>query len=157
MMIPRGHAAAYLRDMFCAALAYGESHESWWEWFGTENADQFLWRERDGGRWSKLDAKERAAWVAEQLANSIDVMPDHLLLLLGLESGQTYAEVARRLRAQMDPPEAEEERLIGDAGGQALLRVEISQELMDRLTAMSERMGFSLDDAVRHAIAEWLR
>jgi hypothetical protein len=157
MTIPRGHSAAYVRDMFCEALEYGAAHGAWWEWFASENADQFLWRERDGGRWSKLDARARAAWVADQLVNSTELMPEHMLSLLNLESGQTYADVARRLRTQLAEGEASEDGTTGDsASSLAILRVEIPRELMDRLAAMSGQLSLSLDDAVRHAITEWL-
>jgi hypothetical protein len=157
MTISRGRSAAYLRDMFCAALEYGAGHGTWWEWFASENADQFLWRERDGGRWSKLDARARAAWVTGQLVNSTEMIPERLRTLLDFEPGQTYADVARRLRAQVTDEQTSEEGAAGDSASPlAVLRAEIPRELMDRLTAMSARLGLSLDDAVQHAIAEWL-
>jgi hypothetical protein len=157
MTIPRGHSAAYVRDMFCEALEYGATHGAWWEWFASENSDQFLWRERDGGRWSKLDARARATWVAGQLVNSTEVIPEHILSLLDLEPGQTYANVARCLRAQVAEEEASGDGTTGDdASSLAILRAEIPRELMDRLTAMSGQLGLSLDDAVRHAVTEWL-
>ncbi len=157
MTIPRGRSAAYLRDMFCAALEYGAAHGAWWEWFGTENADQFLWRERDGGRWSKLDAKARAAWVADQLVNSTEVVPERIVALLALEPGQTYAGLARRLRAQLSEGETGGDSSGGDADSIAMLRAEIPREMMDRLMRTCDQLGLSLNDAVRHAIAEWLR
>lgn len=157
MTISRGRSAAYLRDMFCEALEYGAAHGTWWEWFASENADQFLWRERDGGRWSKLDARARAAWVTGQLVNSTEIIPERICTLLDLEPGQTYADVARRLRAQVTGEQPSEEGSAVDATSPlAVLRAEIPRELLDRLTAMSAQLGLSLDESVQHAIAEWL-
>jgi hypothetical protein len=155
-MIPHGHVPAYLRDMFCAALEYGAAHESWWEWFGSENADRFLWRKRDGGRWSRLDAKARAAWVTGQLVHGTEMMPERILTLLDLEPEQTYAEIARRLRPQVAEGEASGKDAENGTEPPVALRIGIPRDLMDRLTTMSGKMGLSLDDAVRHAIAEWL-
>jgi hypothetical protein len=157
MTTPYGRSAAYLRDMFCASLEYGATNGAWWEWYGTENADQFLWRERDGGRWSKLGTMERALWVAEQLLESVEEMPEHVLTLLGLEPGQTYGQVARRLYEQVARRESGTTDSPDTANASVTLRVEIPRDLMEQLTATSARMGVSLDDAVRYAIADWIR
>jgi len=157
-MTDRHHVPAYLRDMFCAALEYGvvQGDGEWWEWFTTEDADRFQWRERDGGRWAHLDAKARAAWVTEQLLGSTAIMPEHVLTVLGFGPGQTYAVIARRVHGEVVGQETLAASASADDALSVRLYLTIPRALLDQVTAISDRMGLTLDDAVRHALTDWV-
>lgn len=150
------HVPAYLRDMFCEALEYGASHERWWEWFVTEHADQFLWRQREGGEWSRLDGKGRARWLIHRLWDSSEIVPEPVLNLLGAAPCQTYAQVAQRLDREI----SEEPPVIGR--GQASkepmvpFHVNLPRALMDGLTLTSRQMGMTKAEVLRQVLAAWL-
>lgn len=95
-VMDRDHAPAYLREMFCEALAHRGECGIWWEWFTAGRADHLLGQQREGSDWTNLDSKGRARWLIHRLWYSREIVPEILLASLGLSPGQTYAQVARR-------------------------------------------------------------
>jgi hypothetical protein len=153
-MSTQGHVPAWLRDMFCAALAYGASEGAWWEWFDTLDADQFLWRERRGGEWEHRNARARAVWVLDQLATSTAVVPASILALHHLEAGLTYADVARRLRPSVAADACE--RQPEGAASMVPFRTCLPRGLLDALTRASAQTGMPREEIIRRALVAWL-
>ena len=142
--------------MFCAALIYGAEHGQWWTWFITPHADEFLWRERDGGRWSTLDAQARAAWVTQQLLHSTAPMPEDVLALLHFAPGQTYGEVARRVQWEVSEEEAGGAPETTADETPRPLHVTIPRALLRQVELASDKLGITLDEAVQRALKDWV-
>ncbi len=102
MIISTTRAPVYVRAMLCDAIAYGDRHDGWWEWFATDAVTKYPWAAQTTTRWSDLDAKGRARWFTTQLWNCGDVVPAPYLALLALPPGLTYAQVVSRLRQDLE-------------------------------------------------------
>ncbi len=152
-MVGARHTPAYVRNMLCAALEYGDAQGDWRAWLMTTQADQFLWREREGRDWRHLDREGRARWLTDRLWNSTEVVPARVLALLDPAPAQTYAEVVRRLQGT--------EALSGDERGDAErallpLSVYLPRALVVRLRRASAQMEMTESDVVRQALEAWL-
>ncbi len=102
MIISTMHAPVYVRAMLCDAIAYGDRHGDWWEWFATDGVTKYPWAAQTTKRWSDLDAKGRARWFTTQLWNCADVVPAQYLALLDLMPGLSFAQVVSRLRHDLE-------------------------------------------------------
>lgn len=152
----RGHAAAYLREMFCEALAFGAEDGNWWEWFVTARADQFLGQQREGGDWCNLDAKQRAGWLMHRLWYNTEIVPENVLGLLNLPPGQTYAQVARRAHREISNGSAVFGRLPASTSSIPSSRPPILPGMTGRLTLASQRANMTNADVMRRARTAWL-
>lgn len=102
MTIRSEHAPVYVRAILCEAIAYGDQHTGWWEWFDTDAIEHYPWAGHGTKRWVELDAKGRARWFTSQLWNCDDVVPAQYLAPLNLAPGMTYARLVTLLRHDLE-------------------------------------------------------
>jgi hypothetical protein len=103
MTVRSEHAPVYVRAILCEAIAYGDRHTGWWEWFDTDAIERYPWAGHGTKRWAELDAKGRARWFTSQFWNCGDIVPAEYLAPLGLAPGMSYAGVVSLLRRDLEP------------------------------------------------------
>jgi hypothetical protein len=106
MTVRSDHAPVFVRAMLCEAIAFGDRHAAWWEWFDTAEIERYPWTGQKTTRWTELDAKGRARWFTSQLWNCGDIVPAEYLAVLDLAPGMTYARVVSLLRRDLEPDAA---------------------------------------------------
>lgn len=151
-VMDRHNAPAYLREIFCEALAHRGERGIWWEWFAAGRADHFLGQQREGSEWTNLDSKGRARWLIHRLWYSREIVPEGVLTSLGLSSGQTYAQVARRAYRDV----SDELPLVGrPPASRSAMQLDLPRGATDHPAPAIPRGGMAGREALRRARIAW--
>ena len=94
-----GHAPGHLRDALLDCFE-GQVSKPWYKPLGESEALVFRHQEMQAA-WDVMGLKQRAQWLIGQLWNCTDVLPSMACENLDIQRGSTYAQAARKLKADL--------------------------------------------------------